>query len=179
MNKLLLEAELNPRAFFKKYALTEMRKEFHPDKVGNDTIFKRFGELYEEINHPTSKIKQYEITRVLGTGDLRTVYEGFIGNQQFIIKTPRVISRAANNLAAKEIEVCKIFQEAAVDSTHRFYFPDPVETFTIDKQRINIFNYPLYRTHTLKQIAERHKNGLRGKHIVWMFKRILVGLGFA
>jgi hypothetical protein len=68
---------------------------------------------------------------------------------------------------------------AAGDTTYRKYLPDLVESFLTDdgfRRRVNVFrNEPGW--YTLEQVHERHP-ALDGRHLAWIFNRLLTVLGF-
>jgi hypothetical protein len=68
---------------------------------------------------------------------------------------------------------------AAGDTSYRRYLPALVESFTLEdgpRRRVNVF---LHQTglFTLEQVHQRHP-ALDGRHLAWIFKRLLAGLGF-
>lgn len=70
--------------------------------------------------------------------------------------------------------------EVAGNTTYRNYLPALVDSFSATgqlPQRINVFRWePGY--HTLEQVHEQHP-ALDGRHLAWIFKRLLTVLGFS
>jgi len=69
---------------------------------------------------------------------------------------------------------------AAGDSTYRKYLPLLAESFpALDRfpKRVNVFQYES-GFYTLEQVHEKHP-ALDGRHLSWIFKRLLTVLGFS
>lgn len=191
--RLLQAAKLDPVEFFGadvegKYR--ELARILHPDLGGDKDDFQLLAELRDAARATpqllTSPQRTYSKRSVLGRGDLCDVsYAVCDGNYadkrndercEYVIKTPYVELPAANNLLAKEREVLEQFHERAKGTTYEKYLPVPVESFVIDKKRINVCEWRS-GLFSAQKIHEHHAS-LRGEHLAWMYKRILSILGF-
>lgn len=183
IRQLLKQATLDPVAFFgddidgryRDYA-----QRLHPDRGGNKDDFQKLVELRDFAKQPpvqiTSSKAIYSIRSQLGRGDLCDVFYAVFDGKPYVLKRPYVELPAANNLMAKEREALEQLHEKAKGSTYAKYLSVPVESFVVDKKRINVFEWRdgLF---TGQQIIEVHKH-LDGRHLAWMFKRMLTILGF-
>lgn len=180
---LLKQANQNPWKFFSEHSLKEMQFASHPDKwigdsVAASEIFTGFGVAHAKSLKPqrtvTSSTREYRIVEELAVGDLRIVHR--LSND-WILKEPRTKGKAVNNLVAKEAEILRQLNELAGKTKYAYYFPQIVETFLVDDQRINVTFYD-QRLISAEAIKRAYPQGLSGRHIGWMFKRLLTGLGY-
>ncbi len=174
---LLVEARQNPYKFYKKYTFHEIAAKFHPDHNSvHPEIFSEFKTLYESSLKPPIIIDEYALVQHIARGDLCDIYRCATGQ---IIKIPYVISKAANKLLGKECTVLLDFYDHAKDTSYRYYFPQVEKTFVLDKKRINVFapyaQGPLY---SLLDIKKKYPKGIETRHVVWMFRRLLVAIGY-
>lgn len=198
IDNLLKEAELNPLSFFRPSDpvrnITEIRWQVHPDRWPNDkdwaeSTFKRFGQLYDLARSPMkleSAEHVYELFKEsISRGELRNVYLAKVKNSPRIIKVPVITNSVANNLAAKEMEVCRQLHEPPTNCNWDYeaytqYYPKPIESFisASDKRRVNVFDWP-GKVYSAVEIKDRYPKGLDGRHVAWMFRRLMVALGYA
>lgn len=186
--ELLNQARCGPHEFFASWPLKELQRESHPDRWPNDTVwatetFSEFGRLFDIASEPQvlieSPTRSYRVIGIAGDGNLRSVLRAkYRKDDLAIIKVPKLKSRAANNLIAKEREICESLLDVSAGSIYRHYFPVPIESFMQDKARINAF-VDTGGLFSAVDILSKHGNGLDGRHIAWMFKRLLIGVGFA
>ncbi len=170
----------------------------HPDRHGGsrraEELFKRVQELAALARKPALVLKgkkhSYSIGSLIAEGDVAFIYD--CGD--YVLKVARV-PIGNEMLTAEYANLAKIHKTAG-DTTYRHYFPLPVESFEVNskfKRRVNVFTKKIgdekpdsslavacrqMRRYTLADIIEKHKR-LSGRHIAWLFKRLLVGLGFA
>jgi hypothetical protein len=127
----------------------------------------------------------YTLDQVLAEGDAANIYVGTArGNsgswaeERYIVKVSRVPGGHAR--LRIEQEALTRLLSAAGDSTYRKYLPDMVESFSasdVFPRRVNVFlHQPGF--HTLEQVHEQHP-ALDGRHLAWIFKRLLAVLGFS
>jgi serine/threonine protein kinase len=117
---------------------------------------------------------------LLGEGDSADVHlaRADDGEPLYVVKVSRLpAGRAA--LEAERAALTRLLA-AAGDTTYRRYLPDLVESLALNDgppKRVNVFQYrPGF--FTLEQVHARHP-ALDGRHLAWIFKRLLTVLGFA
>lgn len=177
----------------------KLRSEFHPDRYPFNSpgqalaeiVFKKLEQLWELLQEPTIILEgklgtgvSYSLGDKLGTGDISDVYRAtYNGSADYIAKISRV--PGGDRFISLESQVLKRLQERAKDKTYSSYFPRLVESFLhqntlTDKflKRVNIFREP-YRLWSLEDVLKKHPGGLDGRHIAWIFRRVLTALGFA
>lgn len=157
----------------------------HPDLHDNDPkageLFKRIQALADQARHPVrikGKRHEYGLGALLASGDAADVYHGTAEGHDYLLKASRVPD--ADALLLAEAESLATIHAKAADSSYRLYFPLLVETMPIrDKfpKRINTFVYD-DGFYTLANVLDRHKQ-LDGRHLAWIFKRLLTAIGFA
>jgi len=175
----------------------------HEDKFGDDEkalahdLFIKLGNLWEiavqrfkdgtygdktskvvEFEHSiTSKKKTYNIVTSFSTANLCNVYATDSGE---VLKVAR--THKDNDLLKREAEVFKKFNDIETDIIQRTT-PKLIETFEVrslkkEKIRVNVTNnFESYIP--LSQVKEAYPDGIHGRHIIWIWKRILMTLGFA
>ena len=190
IEELIVEARSDSRQFFARKGdpiFRKLRIALHPDRWPDDekawaeSLFKEINDLHQESKQPAQIIesdsgKSYHLIRKAGEGNLRIVH---FAREDFIVKVPKIQSKAANRLIAKEYEVCRSLHESGAKNSYRHYFPDAVESFIHNKMRVNVFRERLGRVFSAQQIKQKFPDGLSGRHVGWMFKRVLVAIGFA
>jgi serine/threonine protein kinase len=122
--------------------------------------------------------RTYRLQTKLAAGDLCDVHLAEAEGRQYVVKAPRVAVPAADRLMKREMRILRRLVDNASDDHHRLYFPQPVESFlSPDGRRLNVLAWRegLY---TAGEIATRAPAGLDGRHLAWMFKRVLAALGY-
>lgn len=166
----------------------ELEVHCHPDKhIGEEVraknLFTRIAALADSAQKPVVKLKspkrEYSLHSLMVAGDVADIYAASGGGKDYIVK----ISRLPNTEKLLDVEkqvMTDIFS-AADDTSYSKYFPLFVESFPIkDKfaKRANVFiQDPGF--YTLEAVLKRHPLGLDSRHLAWIIKRVLVGLGFA
>lgn len=127
------------------------------------------------VRHIISRKRTYEVSPAFALGDLCEIHRAKSGNAEYLLKITRV--SGGEQLLAKEFSLLELLQKQSGEHVYSEYFPKPVESFRHKKQHINAytFNEGYY---TAEQILDRHHKGLDGKHLGWMFNRVLEALGF-
>lgn len=166
--KLILEScEEDPIEFFSKNDILTIKTKCHPDRwLDNQeeakNIFERFVQLYEESK--TVRVHEgYILVKKIAEGDISTVYRGQ-KTDKFLVKIPKI----KNNLLKKEFEICQSLTDATIYSN---FIPYPIEYIngtSVYKWQDNLVSG--------SRIASLPK--LDSRHVIWMFKRILMVLGY-
>jgi hypothetical protein len=124
----------------------------------------------------SSPKRTYTLQAPHGVGDVADVHLASAGECRYLVKVSRLPEGRAplNN----ERKVLAYLQTRAGNTTYRHYLPTLVESFPSDggQKRVNVFLHEpgLY---TLEQVHEQHP-ALDGRHLAWIFKRLLTALGF-
>ncbi|MBY0527927.1 MAG: hypothetical protein K2R98_31305 [Gemmataceae bacterium] len=121
----------------------------------------------------------YTLQQVLGVGDVADVHVATTANGSLL--TLLKISRESEGRAHLEIECKRLTRllAAAGHTTYRKYLPALVDSFATTERfpkRINVFRFEA-GFHTLEQVHAQHP-ALDGRHLGWIFKRLLTVLGF-
>lgn len=163
----------------------------HPDRHGasNETreeaqrLFVRVQELADEARRPPVILKspkrQYTLIARRYVGDVADIHLAEADGKQYLVKVSRV--PGAEKLLDRERQVLTELHTAASDASYRLYFPLIVESFPAHdrfKRRVNVFAHE-EGWYSLPDVMARHPNGLLGRHLVWIFKRLLTAIGFA
>jgi hypothetical protein len=128
--------------------------------------------------------RRYTPLRLLASGDVADVHLATDADEphdakevHYLLKMVRVPQGNAR-LDIERRSLTKLLA-AAGHTTYRKYLPALVDSFaTADRcpRRINVFRWEPGFT-TLEQVHERHP-ALDGRHLAWIFKRLLTVLGF-
>jgi serine/threonine protein kinase len=128
--------------------------------------------------------RTYTLQRLLAQGDVADIHlagdeaAGSRSEELYVLK----MSRVAGGLSLLDNErktLAKLLR-AAGDTTYSRYLPALAESLPVADRpgsRVNVFHYePGF--HTLEQVHEQHP-ALDGRHLAWIFKRLLTVLGFS
>ena len=94
-----------------------------------------------------------------------------------------VVSPADNDLLVRESEVLgKLYPADAKDEKYLRYLPRLIDSFEFRKgavrRRVNVL--PKFNEmYSMAEVLATYPNGLDYRDVVWMYKRLLVGLGYA
>jgi serine/threonine protein kinase len=147
-----------------------------------EAVFRSLKGPDEPAQGPTPTIRSprrvYALVERLGIGDVADVYRARGEGRDYVLKVSR-IGEGAHLLEAERAAVAEILKQAG-DTHYRDYFPTLAESFPVRDgfpRRVNVFLHEpgLF---TLEQVHRRHPE-LDGRHLAWIFKRLLTALGFA
>ena len=173
---------------------------YHPDH--NPTpdaaaFFKKVTEAYKVLSDPVARKRYddrgttkpltlksrrhaYEVGALVSKGDLADIYKAT--NEKGEHVALKVVREAPNSdlLKTEWDHLQKLF---AKDDKHTRYFAAPIETFQIEdashaRRQVNVMEW-LNNWWTFDEVRTAFRRELRMEHGVWMFNRILGGLGFA
>ncbi len=178
----------DPDARYRDYA-----KICHPDRFAPGPrqeiakrVFQRLSQWKELADGKTppaviaSPNRQYTLVRQIGIGDVADVHLAVADRARFVLKIARMGD--GNRLLADEHERLKSLAARSGDRRYREYLPRPVETFVVPGagrgRQIHVFAYR-EGFYTLEAVLRRHPAGLDGRHLAWIFKRMLAVIGFA
>ncbi len=189
LDKLIREAR-SPRDLFGDdvdATLLRLMVVCHPDKNPGEPraerLFKQLQDLAAEARRPPVTVpspkRQYTLLKLLAAGDLSDVHLATAGGHDYVLKVSRIEGGAA--LLGKEGRALAAILTEAGDTHYAKYFPTLAESFAARdriEKRVNVFTHRpgLY---TLEQVRHRYETGLDGRHLAWIFKRLLTAVGFA
>lgn len=141
----------------------------------------RFGEPTKLVTI-TTKHGLHIVTQSLGSGDIAALYEtetkiGGVVQTGFckIAKTKR-----DNDLLANEAAALKRLHTDTAEDKWKRHVPILLDTFVYDtgRRRANVMQL-LEDFYSLEQLLTVYPRGVDPRHGVWMFRRLLMALGFA
>lgn len=193
--KKMIDDARSPRELFGsdiEKTLRQFKTACHPDLNVGDTeaeeTFKQLDNLAKQAKEPPITIKspkrKYEVLKRIATGDVADIHLATSGKKDYLLKISRINDCAG--LLDSEREIVAKLLTVAGDKQYRYYYPTLVESFPAHdsiRKRINVFTAETYgptaHCYTAQQIHDKFPAGLDGRHIAWMFKRVLTAIGFA
>ena len=131
----------------------------------------------DSLGSVLSPQRTYTLLRQLAMADVADVYAARAKESDYVL----TVSRLANDHVLLDNERCALvsLRNAAGDTTYREYLPSLVESFAVIdgfRKRVNVFEHEA-GFYTLEQVHAQHA-ALDGRHLAWIFKRLLTVLGF-
>jgi serine/threonine protein kinase len=129
--------------------------------------------------------RRHTLTQQLGSGDLTELYTGYVGDNlldQWVFKVTR--DGANNDLADRESKALQKLFESTSERDQRFqrFFPRLHDSFVVAgpgyQRRVNMVQ-PFLGHRGLDEVLRVFPDGIDFRDMIWMFKRILHGLGYA
>jgi serine/threonine protein kinase len=152
------------------------------NKLWDIALFKFRNETYGDVSVDhidkfsiKSKYKSYDICGSFSKGSLCNVYH----TTNHILKVSK--THTDNSLLEQEAKVLNLFKNSSYEILHKTV-PTIFESFDIrnkgkEKLNVNVLDY--YDGYvSLSRILEVYPDGIDGRHIIWIWKRILMTLGF-
>ncbi len=130
--------------------------------------------------------RQYTIEKFLAAGDVCNLYKGISTltdtQKSCLLKFP--IQPGDNDLAMNETRILKHLKRGKGYEKLRHFVSQLVDAFSYQEQssgivrHVNVLSYGdgLY---SLKEVREAYPNGIDVKDMAWIWRRVLVALGFA
>jgi hypothetical protein len=172
------DAEKDPWKFFDIFPIKDILKAVHPDKWPSEptcpSLFMRYNAAYKRSQQPKEFVGVYPLLSLHAEGDLRDVFNTIDGN---LVKVPKIVDKAANRLIEKEAATLNRLKKEAKGNIIQYFFPHMVDSIEKDGKLHNVTIYDR-KLHTAAQIKEAFPTGLDGRHIAWMLRRMLVGVGY-
>lgn len=179
----------------------DLAKELHPDRFGNDGIVgkKRATEIFQLLNDFKREADQmiaegrwgeravlatiqtkkasHQIIRKIGEDSLTLHYRATSSpNGPTLIRMAK--SPKDNDLVAQEARALKKLHSE--DHQLNRHFPPLYDTFLHSEGRRRANVTPTFEHFlTLEEIHQRFPEGMDPRHVVWIFRRLLMGLGRA
>lgn len=153
----------------------------HPDLNGGCSeaveAFKVLNQKYEELNKPViaikSKTREYKLLSLISSSDISDIYDA----GDCIVKAVR--NRSDNKFMDREVEVINLMRDNPNLGTFDHYLPNVLETFNLKGGRKATVFTKYEGVVDLLTIKKKYDEGIDPKHVGWLFKRILGGLGYA
>jgi hypothetical protein len=128
--------------------------------------------------------QRYTLTMQVASGDLCELYAGYVGDNVIDLQLFKVTRDGANNdLAEAEARILgKLYPPTAKDEKFHRFLPKMRDSFIISgpgyQRRVNVMSwFPEHRG--LDEVMRVFPDGIDFRDMVWMFKRILHGIGHA
>lgn len=125
----------------------------------------------------------YTVTRPLARGDICALYVGHAGDLgPRVLKMP--LQPGDNDLLANEACILRHLQAGEDYARLRYFVSQLTESFAYREKpsgitrQINVLEY-LDGLYTLKEVRAAYPQGVDARHMAWMWRRLLVALGFA
>lgn len=148
---------------------------YWPTADGHEDLIVRL----QDVRH------RYSPLRLVASGDTADIHLATAADESsaatqtlYLLKVARV-PEGNFRLDIEQKALTKLLRVAG-DTTYRNYLPALVESFSTRgrlPKRINVFRWGS-GLHTLEQVHEQHP-ALDGRHLAWIFKRLLTVLGFS
>lgn len=143
----------------------------------------------------STKRRTYAVGKVVGRGDIANIYEARYvedgAEMLCALKMPRhprdsdLVLAEASALKRLAQRNEKFLADKADGTTFQPYFPEFVEQFrhrdVADRSERQVVASYLYGEswYTLQQVMDAYPHGLDAKDLAWMWRRVLIALGFA
>lgn len=144
------------------------------------------GEYGIQTSRVTISTKKFQhlIGKQLADGDIATIYRSVsttgVDQRQTVCKIARHGQDA--DMMKNEAAVLKLLHAETVDDTWKRHVPKIVDAFAYDnagrRVQANVIEYQ-EGFYTLRDIRREYSNGVSAGHAIWMFRRMLMALGFA
>lgn len=124
---------------------------------------------------------RYEVVERLATGDVGNVFLTEAGSERFVLKIAQQV--AENDLMAHEAEALSLLHaDDAVEGRLKPYVPVLLDSFThgVSTGSLKVNVTPYYEGfYNLEQVRRAYPDGIHWRDMAWMFRRMLVAVGYA
>jgi hypothetical protein len=168
-----------------------MQKECHPDRFVSqpdsvqqraERLFKALATIADAAKKPAIKLKSptrvYELLELITVGDAADIFRATADGKDYLVKVSRH-QTTARMLDVERKCLAELLTKAD-GATYEKYLPLLAESFTVrDKfeKRINVFTDDGQRRFALVGVHAAYPE-LDGRHVAWIFKRLLEIIGF-
>ena len=128
--------------------------------------------------------RRYTLTQQVSSGDLCELYTGYCDNNVADLILFKITRDGANNdLAENEAKILsRLYPPAAKEERFYRFFPKLRDSFVVTgpgyQRRVNVMSwFPEHRG--LDEVMQVFPDGIDFRDMVWMFKRVLHGIGHA
>jgi tRNA A-37 threonylcarbamoyl transferase component Bud32 len=153
----------------------------HPDAGGSTELMAKLNDLYRRAQRAQLAGAWGKTTNVGSTfakGDIANLY---ITDDGDLLKMPR--SPGRNNLMLNEAKMLRKLRDDDFKS-YWSYVPELKRSFrqrdpkTKQVRQVNVLSY-IEGFYTLSQVKDEYPDGIGGRDMAWMWRRILVAIGYA
>jgi curved DNA-binding protein CbpA len=190
-----------------KRVYRDLAKVLHPDQYHNDSdrgiandAFAKLGTFYDQTKRAhldgtygqpvllatvTTRRARHDILSVLATGDIGTVYRSQTTTSDGELATVCKVASSAGDgdLMQTEALALKRLRADGTDQTFHPYLPLLVDAFAYHQagtpRRQATVTNRFEGFYTLRQVREAFPTGLNPLDMAWIWRRLLVALGFA
>jgi hypothetical protein len=161
----------------------------HPDRWVKDRasgekaqeLLLRVTRLMDDVNHPVtlkSPKRSYLLTMRLSEGDIADVFLATSGGNTYVVKVSRVIEGA--KMVESEAKIIASLLKETSTTHFDHYFPTLCEHFAMRDRITKHVNVYVHEGgfYTLEEVHRRHPM-LDGRHLAWIFNRLLTAIGAA
>jgi serine/threonine protein kinase len=124
--------------------------------------------------------KKYLVKEKVFEGDICDLYACDYNGEDVLFKVAQAASE--NDLVENEAKILKqLYPEGQADENFYRYLPKVIDSFMLKgKTNRRVVVLPWFKQHrSLAEVLRIYPQGLDFRDMVWMFKRTLVGIGFA
>lgn len=172
-----------------------------PEQVTAEEAFKKLSQLMEDAKRRLSdgtygqietaiiktRRREYKIFKSLPHTDFCNAYFSTYNEGGVDIPVHFKMARNSrdNDLVSNEARVLRKLREGENYDKYSAYFPSLIDSFTyIDKEdpmpkQVNVFAASNDEFHSLKEVKDYYHDGIDPKDMAWIWRRMLVYLGFA
>lgn len=153
----------------------------HPDAGGSNDLMAKLNDIYRQAQRALVAGRWGRTTNVgltFARGDIANLY---LTPEGHLLKMPR--SPGRSNLILNEAKNLKKLR-AEVEPQYHPYFPELIRSYrhkdpkTLVLRQVNVIEY-FEGFYTLAQLKDLFPEGIGGRDMAWMWRRVLVGLGAA
>ena len=131
--------------------------------------------IVEDDDGMVADTVRIEAEETLVEGDLCTIYSCAYNGAPAVLKIAR--HAEDNDLVTNEINSLQVLNEGPNGKFH-MYLPQVQISGTHEGKAFSVFKH-YQKRHTIAEVLQAFPNGLDYRDAVWMYKRVLVGAGFA
>ncbi len=160
-----------------------LARALHPDTGAGTAAFTRLAAKWHAYGRGedatattiTTRKRTYEVGPKLARGDLADLFAVTYGGKRGVLKLPR--DSADSDLLEREAAALR---KMRADGDPRFlpYVPELVEPLRYENRSGNVIAR-LDGFHTLTEVRDAYPDGVDPRDAAWMWRRLLVALGFA
>jgi serine/threonine protein kinase len=107
-------------------------------------------------------------------GDIGDIYKGILDGKTVVVK---VGTSAADLIKAESVTLRKMYESKDIKNFGK-YLPKLIDTIKVNGKIANIFEFSP-KTFTLEQVIAAYPDGLDGKAVAWMWRRMLEVISWA
>ena len=136
-------------------------------KIADGTFGKSLATITFKDRKTSKTIEELE---PLARGDIADLYTGRLDGKKVVLK---IASDAGDSdLIKNEATVLRKLAEAPDADHFMKYLPKLIDSIKLDGKQANIFEF-VEGSHTLSKVLSLYPDGIEGRHIAWIWRRLL------